>query len=985
MKRESGRRGVTQLRAGLATWCAAVACALLTGPAAMAALELYVAPGGDEGNTGTRARPFGTLERARDAVRALTPGRRAQLGGVTIWLRGGTYHLAKTFELDERDSGAPGAPIVYRAYPGEAVALSGGREIAPAAFRPVTDTAILERLPAEARSHVLRVDLKALGITDFGKMRPRGFGHPYANPGLELFVNDQPMQLARWPNRGTVPIGRIVDAGSVPREGDFSDRGGTFTYDHDRPARWRQADDLWLSGLFAYGFADDTLKVKSIDTAAQTITLAQAHVYGLKTDRPFHAYYALNLLEEIDEPGEWYLDRGTGVLYLWPPAPLRDAKVSVSLLEGPMVALEGAFHVTFRGLTFEVTRGLGVYIERGTGDLIAACNLRNIGTTAVCIGQGVKADPTGLAGWKLDLQAEQGIAGHVQPVSRELGDYAHGLYGDTTWNRNAGTNHGVVGCDIYNTGAGGVSLGGGDRKTLTPAGNFVLNCHIHHFNRLDLSYRGAVNIDGVGNRIAHCLIHDAPQGAILLHGNGHVVESNEIHRACLLADDMGVFYMGRDPSERGNILRGNFFHDNGGSKGATCCVYLDDGSCGTSVIGNVFYRNRGLSIWINGGHDHLFGGNAFVESGAAIGSGWDNAQWMGYLRDPLQVLRLRKALDVTALPYVSHYPRLASTFDEGPGVTRGNAVLSNVSFRSGDFGVGANVVRDNLVTDDDPGFADAERMDLRVKPGLTAFAGVRGFRPIDFEHIGLYRDQYRAVATTREVPLVRPRRVRDPRLRQMTANFAGMQPNEELPGQGAWGPIGPGTYVAVSRGAKMGDLDPGTVAVAVGDDSWAALQHGMVLDPAREIVLQMAARLPDPLLPNSFFELYLDQGQRHTDAAFGVSLQGGAEEPGRTDAVGTRQDSAGPRALCTERLMPGHWYRVRLVIPANSLAGRILLRDLSAGEAELRPLTFAQGGVEAKLARGDKWAPAWGDLDTLVLRLGGGAQAANILLRNGER
>ena len=316
---------------------------------------------------------------------------------------------------------------------------------------------------------------------------------------------------------------------------------------------------------------------------------------------------------------------------------------------------------------------------------------------------------------------------------------------------------------------------------------------------------------------------------------------------------------------------------------------------------------------------------------------------------------------------------------------RGNTVFSNVSFHSGDFGTGTNAVRDNLVTEDDPGFVDAERMDFRMRPGPTALAKVPGFRAIDFDHIGLYRDEYRAVVPARETPPTRPRRVRDPRLRQVTANFAGMQLNEELPGQGAWGPIGPGTYVIIGRGARAGDADPGTVAVAQGDDSWAALPHGMVLDPVREIVLQMDARLPDTLPANSFFELYLNRGQRHEDAAFGVSLQGGAEEPGRADAVGTRQDGAGPRALCSERLMPGHWYRVRLVIPANDLKGRVLLQDLSAGETELRPLTFAQGGEEARLTHADKWVPAWRDLDTLVLRLGGGAQAANILLRNGQQ
>ena len=59
-------------------------------------------------------------------------------------------------------------------------------------------------------------------------------------PGL-----DQPMQLARWPNRGMVPVGKVLDPGSAPRDGDLSNRGATFTYDYDRPARWTHANDLW--------------------------------------------------------------------------------------------------------------------------------------------------------------------------------------------------------------------------------------------------------------------------------------------------------------------------------------------------------------------------------------------------------------------------------------------------------------------------------------------------------------------------------------------------------------------------------------------------------------------------------------------------------------------------------------------------------------------------------------------------------------------
>ena len=43
-----------------------------------------------------------------------------------------------------------------------------------------------------------------------------------------------------------------------------------------------------------------------------------------------------------------------------------------------------------------------------------------------------------------------------------------------------GTKHGVVGCDIYQTGQGGIHLEGGDRKTLTPAEHYADNNHVHH-------------------------------------------------------------------------------------------------------------------------------------------------------------------------------------------------------------------------------------------------------------------------------------------------------------------------------------------------------------------------------------------------------------------------------------------------------------------------------------------------------------------------
>jgi hypothetical protein len=713
--------------------------------------EYWVATNGNDANAGSKSKPFASLERARDAVRE---AKKAGLpkGGVTVWLKGGIYELNKTFELNEQDSGTADAPIVYRAAPGEEVRLTGGKQIPSSAFTLVTDPAILARLPEEERGKVWQVDLKIQGITDFGSKLPRGWGHAYTSPGLEVFFNDQPLQLARWPNEGMVPIGQILDPGGVPRtQDDFTDRGGTFSYEGDRPSRWAQAEDIWLAGFFA--LEADTLRVKSIDLEARTITMDQSYRFGLVAGRP---YYALNLLEEIDIPGEWYLDRKSGILYLCPPSDIAAARVEVSLLEAPLVALEGVSHLTLRELTLQTTRGLGVYIERGNSNLLVGCTLRNFGTVAICMGQGVKADPSLSPGANMDLNArygyilqngaDRGERFEIKPVSRELGDYQMALYADTIWNRQAGTNHGVIGCDIYNTGAGGVILSGGDRKTLTPGGNYILNCHIHHFNRLDRSFCAAVNMDGVGNRVAHCLIHDATLGAIFLRGNDHVIEFNDVYNVCQLGESLGAFYYGRDPSEQGNIFRHNFVHHTGNPEKlgyGPWAIYSDDGACGLNVIGNVFYKILNSSVHINGGHDHTFRNNIFVDNPTYIECGKNNESWSAFVHEPLQLIRLRKAIDITQPPYSTRYPLLADTFETDPDYPRGQVFHDNLLVRPGEFKAEGNDVKKNWVTDEDPGFVDMARMNFQLKADSPVFQKISGFQPIPFDRIGLYIDDYR--------------------------------------------------------------------------------------------------------------------------------------------------------------------------------------------------------------------------------------------------
>ena len=180
--------------------------------------------------------------------------------------------------------------------------------------------------------------------------------------------------------------------------------------------------------------------------------------------------------------------------------------------------------------------------------------------------------------------------------------------------------HRVCDCDIYDTGNGGLTLAGGDRKTLTPGRHEALNNHIWRFSRASAHSAYGLTFGGVGCRAAHNLIHDAPHQAVFVGGNDHVFELNEVHHVCTETDDCGALYKGRNPSCRGNVIRFNYWHDIGSPMGhGNAAVYFDDGDGGDLVLGNVFVRcgepGRGSfgTVFSHGGHDIRAENNIFVD------------------------------------------------------------------------------------------------------------------------------------------------------------------------------------------------------------------------------------------------------------------------------------------------------------------------------------------------------------------------------------
>jgi len=689
---------------------------VLTAAWSAVAAEIHVSPDGNDGNDGSESRPLRTLEAARDAVRALRAGKADKTVRHTVVLHGGAYPRDKTFELDERDS-----YTTYTSHKTHTPRLIGGVEIPVSAVKPVTDGQTLARLVEEgARSHLHVIDLKKLGITDYGRLGPRGFRRAYIPAPLELFIDGKPMQVARWPNAGEphIKMGKVVDRGSTPRTGDYSFRPGTFEYGVERPRHWEQARNFYISGLFCWGYADDTIEVAKLDTERGTFTTTHPHLYGFAR-RSFTAWYALNLLEEIDVPGEYFVDGESGRLYFYPPEGFgAGSRLAVSLMEKPFVALEGARGVELEGLVLEVSRGTGVYIERGADNVIRGCTLRNLGILAAQLGMGIAPFPYG----KHDGHGNKADGKPGEPVSRALGSWHEHIYKYTAWNRQAGTGHRIIGCDIYDIGAGGISLGGGDRKTLTPANNAVINCDIYRVNRWGRTYKAMVNIDGVGNRIAHCHLHEGPGGAIYLHGNDHVVEYNEIDHVLTDQSDMGAIYMGRDPSETGNEFRCNFFHhiknNHAGGHGVQAIFFDDCSIGGADIVGNVFYRAGSTNpIKFNGGGACDIDDNIFIDCPPPVGGAGNNTgRVRSWMASSLGKERLLERVNITEPPYSDKYPRLLAIY-------RGQAPVVTKPRRS------------IVTTASDPRFVDGAEMDFTLRPNAQV---PDGFQRTEFGKIGLY-------------------------------------------------------------------------------------------------------------------------------------------------------------------------------------------------------------------------------------------------------
>ena len=596
------------------------------------------APGGD----GSSAKPFATLEAARDGVRAARQaGKIASSKAVEIVLAPGDYVQMEGFTLKPCDGGASeSAPVVWKAAQSGTARIVGGVRVPMRAFSPVTDASVLARLPEEARGKVLQADLSAILPGKVPSMAPAFGGTPTAPL---LFLNHRFGTLARWPNSDYTSFSKCVDHGvriKMTSGGGSVNKPGAFIYSNPRAKRWNFAEGVWLNGYWTHDWSNHSVKAASYGAENgknDVIRLADSIPYGVmggtwgRKDRRF---YVFNLLDELDAPGEWYLDRTCKVLYLFPSeGGLKDSdEVFVAMSGAPLFSAKDIAHVRFEGITFEYAYGDGLSI--------ASTDVQVVGCRVACCGG------TGVS-----------------------------LHGD----RNV-----MRGCEVMQVGRAGVSANGGDRKTLRRADSVFEDNHVHDFGVFQRTYAPGFGVNGCGITLRANVMHDAPHSAVLYGGNEHLFEYNNVYRVLLETGDAGAYYTGRDWTTQGNVLRFNYTHDlgAGGEIANTMGFYFDDCDCGDEVYGNVFH-NVSRGIMVGGGREHPIRNNIFsrcligmsIDCRGMTWKHWNSAEHGG----PSWLLEDKaKAFDYTNGVWAARYPRLANIMNDHPREPLHNPVENNV-------------------------------------------------------------------------------------------------------------------------------------------------------------------------------------------------------------------------------------------------------------------------------------------------------------------
>ena len=678
----------------------AVVLTLLLSAVAGRADVIHVAVDGSDANDGSAGRPLATLAAAQARWR--------RAPGSTVILGGGTYDLAEPLVLTAEDSGTAEHPLTITAAEGQTVTVSGGWSPGPLHWTAGPGGTWSAKVPAG-------------WTTD------------------QLFVNGHLQTLARYPNvtPGAILEGTAADAFSPERAARWADPAGGTMH--------ALQDHLWGSVAF---------RITGKDAAGHL-----RFVGGWQMNRgnaPHKTYrYVEGIFEELDAPGEWFLNGRTATLYFMPPAGVDLATADMrgvrlaTLVEARATAERPVRFVAVRGITFAQARR--TFMDTREPVLRSDWCVARVGAVLLRGAEDVSFD-------------------HC--TFHDLGGTAVFLDG---YNRRVAVRH----CHVTETGASGVMIVGRptavrdpltgyrpgvplDRIDATPgpcgddhpADCTVADCLIHRTGRVEKQTAG-VCID-IARRITvdHCSIYDVPRAGINIGDGcwgGHRISGNDVFDTVLETGDHGSFNgWGRDRYWSPSVKQVN------GRVAAMPALPLLDAVEPTVISGNRWRCDRGWDIDLDDGCT-----NYVIRDNLCLNRGIKNRE--GFDRDVENNVVVSAGFDVHAWPAqdgdVFEHNILAGPSGYRPiGMPAkpwGRAMDFNLLNRPGPGVAPAEAMarlsgRDEHSVTGDAQFVDPARGDYDVRSGSPARAV--GFVNFPMDRFGVTDPQLRAMARTPRLP-----------------------------------------------------------------------------------------------------------------------------------------------------------------------------------------------------------------------------------------
>lgn len=464
----------------------------------------------------------------------------------------------------------------------------------------------------------------------------------------------------------------------------------------------------------SYDYLYMRLPIENIDKDNKQITLGVDEAHGLNVAnerKTSQRWKVFNVLEELDTPTEWFIDKNTMKLYYYPPEKNNSSVLEISKLKSSMIEIKNADNIAFEGIRFENTRANAISAQNVENIAISGCTFKNIGVDALSF--------TGTVSAQTDK------------------DYWQRQNVDAAYNCEVSDNI------FFNIGGHAVVMDGGNVDTLTPGNNVIKN---NIFNRCAQTIKNyeAIQLLGCGNSLLNNNISCASFQAIRHYGNDHVISYNEIYNVIQETDDCGAIYCGRNTVQRGTVISYNYLHDLYSTEtlpfGHQTAIYWDDNQTGMKAEYNII-KDVNINIYTNG-IDNNFSNNTSINikkadmdirnGGAASNASPEQDAFAGNIAD--------ESL------YFSKYPNLSEIVNSSDRtdakLARFNVIKNNLNVGNLDTdSIESNTstyaeVSGNATTTDMSIFADPENQDFRVK-NSSGYASSVLNEDFDIEKIGV--------------------------------------------------------------------------------------------------------------------------------------------------------------------------------------------------------------------------------------------------------